>query len=305
MTDRVHEPVMVEEVLSLLAPKPGEVMVDLTVGAGGHAEAILDRMGLQGVVIGLDRDAEAIEVARARLARHGERAILAESCADRFPEVLERSGVVRVDGILMDLGVSSMQLDQPSRGFSFRKDGPLDMRMSPGTGATALDLLLQSTAEELERIFRDYGDEPSARRIAGRIKDLVGKRPPRTTLELAYFIESLRPRRIGGRSSIHPATRIFQALRIAVNDELGQIERTLPLAEAHLAPGGRLAVIAFHSAEDRLVKNFMRDGIRAGRLAGLTGRPATPSAAEAARNPRSRSARLRACRTPFPGETLP
>ncbi|MAB89934.1 MAG: 16S rRNA (cytosine(1402)-N(4))-methyltransferase RsmH [Planctomycetota bacterium] len=295
MTDkRLHEPVLEEAVIDRLAPEPGDVMVDLTVGAGGHASRILGRVGAQGRVIGVDRDPAALEVARRVLAPFGDRAILVEGCSDTLRAMLRAAGVDRVQGVLLDLGVSSMQLDDPVRGFSFRHDGPLSMRMGKGPGVkSAMKLLQDSTVSELERILREYGEEPSARRLASRLKDLCRRRPPRTTLELANFIESLHPHRPRGRSVVHPATRVFQALRIAVNDEIGVLERTLPQAVEALTPGGRLAVISFQSLDDRIVKRFMRDGYKAGTFDEITKKPIRPEEDELARNPRSRSARLR------------
>lgn len=292
--ERAHEPVLEEVVIDHLAPEPGDVMVDLTVGAGGHAARILGRVGPTGRVIGVDRDARALEVARRTLEPYGERVILVQGCSDALRATLRAQAVSEVQGILLDLGVSSMQLDDPERGFSFRHDGPLSMRMGTGPGVrSAMDVLRDSTVEELERILREYGEEPSAKRIAQRLKDLCRRRPPRTTLELANFVESLHPARPKGRSSVHPATRVFQALRIATNDELGVLERTLPQARDALAPGGRLAVISFHSLEDRIVKRFFRDEHKAGAFASVTRKPIVPDADEIRRNPRSRSARLR------------
>lgn len=295
MTDkRLHEPVLEEAVIDRLAPESGDVMVDLTVGAGGHAARILGRVGPQGRVIGVDRDPAALEVARRVLAPFGERVLLVEGCSDTLRAMLRAAGIDQVQGVLLDLGVSSMQLDDPERGFSFRHDGPLSMRMGKGPGVkSAMKLLQDSTVSELERILREYGEEPSARRIASRLKNLCRRRPPRTTLELANFIESLHPHRPRGRSAAHPATRVFQALRIAVNDEMGVLERTLPQATEALAPGGRLAVISFQSLDDRIVKRFMRDGHKAGTFAEITKKPIRPEEDELERNPRSRSARLR------------
>ncbi len=187
------------------------------------------------------------------------------------------------------------QLDDPRRGFSFRRDGQLSIRMGVGPGEkSAMRLLEESSVSELERILREYGEEPSARRVARRLKDLCRRRAPRTTMELANFIESLHPHRPRGRSAVHPATRVFQALRIAVNDELGVLERTLPQARDALAPGGRLVVISFHSLEDRIVKNFMRSEHREGTFTEITRKPVRPDDDEVKANPRSRSARRRA-----------
>jgi len=295
MTDeRLHDPVLEEAVLEHLAPARGDVMVDLTVGAGGHAARILGRVEPTGMVIGVDRDPAALEAARTALEPFGERALHLKGCSDDVRAILQAAGVSHVQGVLLDLGVSSMQLDDPERGFSFRRDGPLSMRMGVGPGVeSAMRLLRETNVSDLEQILREYGEEPSARRIAQRLKDLCRRRPPRTTGELANFIESLHPHRPKGRSAVHPATRVFQALRIAVNDELGVLERTLPAVRDVLAPGGRLAVISFHSLEDRVVKRFMRDELRGGAFSQITRKPVRPDADEVARNPRSRSARLR------------
>ena len=296
MTERqVHEPVMVNETLELLGPKPGQVMVDLTAGAGGHLARLLEGVGPEGRVVGVDRDSAILELARKALGPSGERAELVRGSFSDFRAILGNLGIESVDGVLLDLGVSSFQLDRPERGFSFTRSGPLDMRMQAGKGKTALDLIRESSAEELERIFREYGQEPRARLIARRLAEVSRRRPPRTTGELAAFVASLLPPRgKGGRKRTHPATRIFQALRIAVNDELGELERTLPQIPPLLNPGGRLVVLSYHSLEDRIVKTFMREAERRGELKRLTPKPLTPSADEVARNPRARSARLRA-----------
>lgn len=288
----MHEPVMLGEVLAYLDPQPGEVVLDLTVGAGGHAGAILDRIAPAGRLIGVDRDPAILEIGRKVLGSHEGASTLVEGLSQDLHAILDGLGVGRVNGVLLDLGVSSLQLDDPSRGFGFRSDGPLDMRMTQKTGETALDIIRRADAAELERILRELGEEPHARRIARRLASLARRRPPRTTGELAAFIESIAPHR--GR--IHPATRVFQALRLAVNDELGILERTLPAALERMAPGGRLVAISFHSLEDRLVKTFLRSEERGGRITRLTRKPVTPSPDEVRRNPRSRSAKLRAAR---------
>ena len=271
-------------------------MLDLTVGAGGHAREILGRVGEHGMVIGLDRDIRILEIAEEELCSLPGRVELRESCSDSFDAVLGELGVTQVQGILLDLGVSSLQLDEAGRGFSFRRDGPLDMRMSAGKGRTAQALLEEISLEELERILSEFGGEPSARRIARRLKELCERRVPRTTLELANFIESLHPVSPKGRRKVHPATRTFQALRMAVNDEIGQLERTLPKAVRSLSTGGILAVISFHSAEDRVVKQFFKRQVKAEAIEILTKKPITPTPEELRRNPRSRSAKLRAAR---------
>jgi 16S rRNA (cytosine1402-N4)-methyltransferase len=277
VVERGHEPVMVDEVLRFLGE--AATVLDMTLGAGGHAEALLSS-GV-GKVVGLDRDPEAIELASSRLARFGERftAVLT-----RFSDVPAES---RVDGVLYDLGVSSMQLDRPERGFSYRADGPLDMRMGPG-GERAMDIVNSASEEELARIVFEYGEERRSRRVAAAIVRARSRSPIETTDELAGVVASALGARRGGP---HPARRTFQALRIAVNRELEELTASLPRAVNVLAPGGRVVVIAYHSLEDRIVKRFVNT---APDLDILTKKPLRPSAAEAARNPRARSARLRA-----------
>ncbi|NRA97534.1 MAG: 16S rRNA (cytosine(1402)-N(4))-methyltransferase RsmH [Planctomycetes bacterium] len=281
-------------------PGPGEVLARVLAVSVNHLDLWV-RRGMPGMPLplpmipGCDGTGEVVEVGEGVTQfAVGDRVVLVEGCSDTLRAVLRAAGVGQVQGVLLDLGVSSMQLDDPVRGFSFRHDGPLSMRMGKGPGVkSAMKLLQDSTVSELERILREYGEEPSARRIASRLKNLCRRRPPRTTLELANFIESLHPHRPRGRSAAHPATRVFQALRIAVNDEMGVLERTLPLASEALAPGGRLAVISFQSLDDRIVKRFMRDGHKDGTFAEITKKPIRPEEDELERNPRSRSARLR------------
>ena len=298
-----HQPVLLREVIEALAPAPDAVIVDATVGLGGHARALLEEQpSLR--LIGLDVDAEALAEATKTLAPFGMRVVLLEASYSGLEESLRSLGVEHVSGVLFDLGVSSLQLDDARRGFSFRRDGPLDMRFA-SSGPTAADLLATANEEELERIVRSYGEEPRARRVARAIVRARERAPLRTTDELHRIVLAALGR-AGGR--IDPATRTFQALRIAVNRELEGIAPSLEQATRVLSPGGRLAVIAFHSLEDRLVKRSMR------RLAGrcvcppgsfactcnperlldlLTARPLRPDAEEIARNPRARSARLR------------
>ena len=284
-----HEPVLVAEVRGFLHPRPGKLIVDATVGTGGHAEDFL-RHGA--AVVGIDRDPHALALARDRLAGFGERVRLVHGNFRDLPGLLSSLGLGRVDGVLFDLGASSLQLGSPERGFSFSSDGPLDMRMDPGSSTTASDLVNHLPEQELARILGEYGEERYARRIA---RAIVRARPLRTTLELASLVARAYP---PGRHRIHPATRTFQALRIAVNDELGALEAGLAGAGEVLAPGGVLAAIAFHSLEDRIVKRFLRREAVAGRLEVLTKRPVVPKEEEVARNPRSRSAKLRAARVP-------
>jgi 16S rRNA (cytosine1402-N4)-methyltransferase len=301
VSEAPHTPVLVREVVELLAPERGGFFVDATVGAGGHAEAILER-GPGVRMLGLDRDAEALDLARRRLARFGGRVELLEANFADLEEVL--ADRPNADGILADLGVSSMQLDEGRRGFSFRREGPLDMRMGRD-GRTAADIVATASAEELTRIFREWGEERMAAKIARGIVRERTREPIQTTRQLARIVAAEK----GGREKIDPATRVFQALRIEVNQELNALARFLAAAVARLNGGGRLAVISYHSLEDRIVKDaFRRDsgvclcpprrpqcvcGARAA-LRVLTRRPLRPSESEQRRNPRSRSAKLRA-----------
>jgi 16S rRNA (cytosine1402-N4)-methyltransferase len=272
-----HEPVMVEEVLRFLGGRG--TVVDLTLGAGGHAEALLES-GV-GRLIGVDRDPEAVAVAAGRLSRFGERFVAVRA---RFSQVPVES---RVDGVLYDLGVSSMQLERSERGFSYRHPGPLDMRMGPDE-ESAMELVDRASEEELARIVFEYGQERRSRRVAAAIVRARARAPIGTTEELAGIVVSA----VGGRrGGPHPARRTFQALRIAVNRELEELSTSLPRAASALAPGGRVVVIAYHSLEDRIVKRFFAGDER---LTVLTKKPLVPSADETARNPRARSAKLRA-----------
>ncbi len=307
-----HVPVMAREVVEALAVRDGAVYLDATFGGGGHSRAILAAARCR--VIGLDRDPEAVARGRA-LAAAEARFTMLEGRFGELDRRLAEAGVAGVDGVLFDLGVSSFQLDSPERGFSFAADGPLDMRME-ARGPSAADLVNRLSREELVRLLRDYGEEPAAGRIARAIVEARERRPLTRTGELAELVA----RAVGGRPRHHhPATRTFQALRIAVNDELGELERGLAAALAVLRPGGRLVTLAFHSLEDRLIKRFIqlhsdRPGggsrhrplpERSGppRLRWVIRRPLRPGAGEVARNPRARSARLRAAeRLPDPGE---
>lgn len=272
-----HVPVMVEEVVRLLGGR--DVVLDMTLGAGGHAEALLGS-GV-GRLIGVDRDPDAIRLATERLARFGERFTAVRT---RFSDVPAED---RVDGVLYDLGVSSMQLDRGDRGFSYRAGGPLDMRMER-EGESAMDLVNTADETELARILFEYGEERRSRRVAAAIVRARARAPITTTDELARIIASALGARRGGP---HPARRTFQALRIAVNRELEELAASLPRAAGVLAPGGRVVAISYHSLEDRILKRFLND---APDLDVLTKKPLRPSAAEAARNPRARSAKLRA-----------
>lgn len=301
MTDFIHIPVMLEEVLSALQPRTGGRYVDGTLGGAGHAAAILKASSPSGWLFGCDRDGVAVEAAKARLAEFAGRWEIRRGTFDQLGEWLEPGSC---DGVLFDLGVSSPQLDVAERGFSFQADGPLDMRMDTRQPVTAASIVNEWSADELARIFRAYGDEPQARRFARVITE---DRPFTTTKQLADLIERVSPR--AGRKA-HPATKIFQALRIAVNDEIGFVERGLAAAFEVLKPGGRLAVITFHSLEDRTVKLWGREMARDYTFPGdvdvpelrqdcvpkmrLVSRKAIlPGEAELARNPRARSAQLR------------
>ena len=291
-----HIPVLVREVLAYLEPRPGGVYLDCTVGVGGHTEAILQAAGGTIRLIGIDRDPEALAVAAERLQPFGDRVELVHGNYRELPRLASALNLTEVSGVLFDLGVSSLQLDDPGRGFSFNLEGPLDMRMDRSRGGpTARELLHHLSAEGLAEIIRRYGEERSARRIARRIVEERKRKPLTTTRELAEVVGRAIPRRFWPRR-IHPATRTFQALRIAVNEELEGLEGALESAARLLRPGGRICVIAFHSLEDRVVKRLFRRLKAPGAAPGLrilTPRPITPGAAEVARNPRSRSAKLR------------
>jgi len=273
-------------VLQWLRPTPGGVYVDATVGAGGHAERLLEASGPSGTVVGIDRDPEALEVARHRLARFGGRVQLVHGNFAALKTLLHGLGLREVDGVLFDLGVSSLQLQRPERGFSFHFPGPLDMRMDPGQPQTAADLVNRLSEAELADLLRRYGEEPFARRIA---RSIVRRRPLRTTTELVEAVQAAVPRSRWPRR-LHVATRTFQALRIATNRELECLEEALGQVPEVLRPGGRAVVISFHSLEDRLVKRAFQSDPR---LRPLTRKPVRPDAEEVRANPRARSARLR------------
>ncbi|MGA1464025.1 MAG: 16S rRNA (cytosine(1402)-N(4))-methyltransferase RsmH [Steroidobacteraceae bacterium] len=300
---REHVPVLLEETLEALAVKGDGFYVDATYGRGGHAEAVLARLGNRGTLLVIDRDPEAVACAREHIGRDPRVTVVHADFA-ALDTALEAVGR-QPDGILLDLGVSSPQLDTPGRGFSFQRQGPLDMRMDPGTGQGAAEWLAEVDERELAMVIARYGEERFARRIARAIVGARAVHPIAATAELARVVAAAVPRREPGK---HPATRTFQALRIHVNDELGQLERVLPRAMAALAPGGRLAVISFHSLEDRMVKRFLRDQSRddpawaglpvvpeaARARLRLVGRAVFPGEEEVRRNPRARSAVLRA-----------
>lgn len=301
----MHEPVMVREVVAHLVQAPGGRYVDGTAGGGGHTEALLTNLGPDGRVLALDRDAAAVERVRTRLAGFGDRVTVQQGNYGELADLAAAAGWMDVDGVLLDLGVSSFQLDTAERGFSFMKDGPLDMRMDDRGGETAADLVNTWDEARLAALIRTCGEEPQANRVARALVRARAERPFGRTLELAAVVERALGGRRGGR---HPATRTFQALRMGVNAELEHLEAGLEAAIGLLRPGGRLAVIAFHSLEDRAVKQcFVR---HAGRweslqqggaawrgslpaVARVTRKALQPEADEVARNPRARSARLR------------
>jgi 16S rRNA (cytosine1402-N4)-methyltransferase len=293
---RLHDPVLLEQVLSWLQPRPGTLFCDATVGMGGHSRAILERTSPDGRLVGIDRDRDAIAEARVALEPFGDRVTLVHAPFARARAVLEELGVVPVDGFLVDLGVSSPQLDRAERGFSFRGAGPLDMRMDQSAGETLGDFLRRVDEGELEHIIREYGEERFARRIARSIVEARDGAGLGTTADLAAIVARAMPRHERHKN---PATRTFQALRIALNDELGQLDAFLDGVTDCLKPGGRLCVIAFHSLEDRIVKRRLRalagrDGGGPARLRLLTKHVVVADDAERERNPRARSAKLRA-----------
>ena len=292
MATILHEPVLRAETVELLEPAGRGLVVDCTVGTGGHAAALLEAGADR--VVGLDRDAEVLPLARRRLAAWKDRVDLVHADYRGLDDVLDRLGVERVDGALADLGCSSVQLEAEGRGFSFRRDDPLDMRMDRTAGPTLADLLAEATPERLADVIFEYGEERRSRPIARAIVAAAAGAGIGTTAELAAVVR--RAARYRGRSRIDPATRTFQALRIWVNRELEGLDAFLRAAVGRLKAGARLAVISFHSLEDRIVKHTLRELERGGELALriLTRKPVRPADDELARNPRARSARLRA-----------
>ena len=283
-----HVSVLLEPALEFLAIRPDGIYVDATFGAGGHTRAMLERISGTGRVIALDSDPTAAERARALDSSH---LIFASANFRRLADVLDELGVAQVDGVLFDLGVSSMQFDEAYRGFSLSKDGPLDMRMNPHAGKSAYEVLATASERELADIFFEYGEERSARRIA---RSIVERRSigalPTTTTDFAKLVAGA-VHRPGHRERIHPATRVFQALRIAVNDELDALRDGLDSAVGRLRGAGRVVAISFHSLEDRIVKRKFREDSR---LNVLTKKPVTPDEGECEENPRARSAKMRA-----------
>ena len=279
--------------MEALEPVPGDLIVDCTVGLGGHAEAILEKTASDGKLIGIDRDARALEITKQRLGRSGERATLIQGGFGDIKAIFERLGIEKADGFLFDLGVSSMQLDTAERGFSFRFDAPLDMRMDPGAATTAAGIVSRYSEAELDRILEHYGEERFHRRIAGAIAEERKRSPIETTGRLVEVIMRAVPYK-GRHGRVHPATRTFQALRIAVNDELGQLERALGDAIGLLAGGGVICVVSYHSLEDRIVKNRFKQAKADGILELINKKPLSPGQGEIGENPRARSAKLRA-----------
>lgn len=296
-----HVPVLLPEVLAALAVRPGEVVVDCTLGRAGHAVELLRAVGPTGKVIGLDLDGDHITAARQTLAAVGHPFAVHQTNFAGIRHALGAEGLTHADAVLADLGVSSMQIDDPGRGFSYAREGPLDMRMDRSRGKTAAQVLATASADELARAFAEYGDEPEAAKIAAAIV----ARPPVTTRELTALIEEAAPVRIEKprpgvptvrQQKMRPAARVFQALRILVNRELASLTELLRVLPEVLSPGGRAAVISFHSGEDRLVKQAFRDGVRAGLYAAASDEPVRATWAERQANPRSRSAKLRCVR---------
>jgi 16S rRNA (cytosine1402-N4)-methyltransferase len=317
VSDGIHVPVLLEEAVAALAVRPAGVYVDATFGRGGHARAILGRLGPAGRLIGIDRD-PAAEASAGVLAQSDPRFVFRRAWFSELSDVLSDLALAHVDGVLLDLGISSPQIDDATRGFSFRHDGPLDMRMDPSRGESAAEFLARATVRELTEVLRDYGEERSAQSIARAVAAGRAQCPIVGTRQLAALVAEAIGTRTRGDWRQDPATRTFQALRIFVNRELSQITEALPVVVSALAAEGRMAVIAFHSLEDRIVKRFLarasqpyagdpalaRLAIRTDALPGaplqLLGRAVKPSAQEIARNPRARSAVMRvAIRTSY------
>jgi len=303
MASFLHIPVLLAEAVHAVAPAPGRLVLDATLGAGGHSEAFLER-GAR--VVAVDRDPAAVEAARARLSRFGDRFDAVQADFRDARAVLDARGIGLVDALMADLGVSSPQLDDPSRGFSFSHKGPLDMRMDPGRGPTLLEWLRETPEREVARVVAQWGEEPAAKRIARRVKQAVADGEAADTAALAQVVEQAAGR--GRARGVHPATRTFQALRMAVNDEPGALSSLMDALPALVAPGGRACFISFHSGEDRPVKRRLAGLSKGcvcppdlpvcgcGRTAGwrlVTRRAIVASEAETEANPRARSARLR------------
>ncbi|HLF15464.1 MAG TPA: 16S rRNA (cytosine(1402)-N(4))-methyltransferase RsmH [Bacteroidota bacterium] len=291
MDQPYHTPVLLDEVLSFLRPREGGTYVDCTLGGGGHAEAVLDAISGKGLLVGFDRDPDAIRAAGERLGRFGKSVALVPHNFDAVRNRLRQLNINEVDGFLLDLGVSSHQLNDPGRGFSFQQEGPLDMRMDRESEVSGLKVVNTYAEEDLKRIFREYGEERMASRIAWRIARQREEKPMESTADLAKAVR----RAVGGRFILKSLARIFQAIRIEVNDELENLRRVLGASIPLMAPGGRIVVISYNSLEDRIVKTWMREEARVkDRLTLLTKKPVVPSEKELSENKRSRSAKLRA-----------
>lgn len=316
----IHTPVLESEALAYLQPRAGRTYCDATLGGGGHAHAILEHSRPDGRLIGIDRDPAALDAARIRLAEFADRVVLVHGRFGDIDRILDDLDVPAVDGLLIDIGTSSPQFDDPARGFSFLREGPIDMRMDPTSGQTALELMRRASIDELARILREYGEESYSKRIAERIKERLRKDSLETTTQLAELVEAAIPAKVRHKMKIHPATRTFQALRIAVNRELDELADFLAKFPDRLTPGGRCVVISFHSLEDRLVKRRFRELAFTSSLppdlarqvgepvepvcVPLTKKPVFASEGEVAANPRARSARLRACQKWAPAEAV-
>ena len=288
-----HQPVMRAEVLRCLDPRPGLIMVDATVGTGGHSLDLLPRLLPDGRLIAVDQDGEALALAQQRLREFEPNVTLLHGNFRELPTLLTPLGLTHVDGLLLDLGMSSVHVDQPARGFSFSREGPLDMRMDQTHPTTAAALVNTLSETDLTMLFERFGEERFARRIAARIVTRRRAHPIETTSELARLVTEAVPS-VARHGRLHPATRVFQALRIAVNEELDALEACLEHLAGLLNPTGRAVILTFHSLEDRMVKRAFIDGARAGRWTVLTKKPLRPSMTECQQNPRARSAKLRA-----------
>jgi 16S rRNA (cytosine1402-N4)-methyltransferase len=297
-----HRPVLLDQVLAALDPQPGEIAIDCTVGWAGHAVELLKRVGPTGLLIGLDLDAENLPGAKERLSEASHPFHLHHLNFAGLPQALGEHGLTQADMVLADLGMSSMQVDDPTRGFSYRRTGSLDMRMDRSRGKTAAQLLAAIARDALAQALHELGDEPDAQTIAAAIVEARGQTPLETTDDLVRIVKAAtgqdkwRLHPSPGRWNLHPAARTFQALRILVNRELQSLEHLLRVLPGCLKPGGRAAIISFHSGEDRLVKSAFRDGLREGVYASISPEPICATAAERMRNPRSRSAKLRSAR---------
>ncbi len=290
----IHEAVLKKEVLKFLNPESNENFIDCTVGHGGHTKNILEKTGPKGRVLGIDLDPEQIKICQSQLGEFKERIILINSSYIKLKEIIKKNNFQPVHGILLDLGMSSWHIEESNKGFSFKKNEPLDMRYNPGAGSLIAEEIVNSWREQdLERIFREYGEERFFERIARAIVRERKNRKIKNTYDLVEIIKNSIPRKFQN-SKIHFATRTFQALRIAVNDELNNLRKVLPQIVNILEKGGRIAIISFHSLEDRIVKNFFREKAKDRTLKILTKKPIAPSFEEIKLNPRSRSAKLRA-----------